>query len=226
MDPNEDIAEERLLRVIEGGGTINPDEPKTPKKGKKQSRVNPIQKLIGSIGNISTSIGRAKSIHLDLHFTNVALWVVLALIGIYLIADFVMFEFHTKQNYSERLPKSGKTLGASSESAGDQKARIKPLSEYINAFQERDPFTGAKHQEEVVEEVVEEPEVDPNSYIQGLSLVGINKGAQPEAFIEDTVLKKTYFVKAGQKVKDLLVKEVQADAVIFAHGDQEIKLTN
>jgi len=57
-----------------------------------------------------------------------------------------------------------------------------------------------------------------------LSLVGIYWGASPEAMIEDTAAKKTYFLKRGDEVKGIIIKEILKDRVVLQYRNEEIEL--
>lgn len=61
---------------------------------------------------------------------------------------------------------------------------------------------------------------------QRLNLIGVIDGDPPQAIIEDTQSKRTYFVSVGQPVVEgLVVDEVQATKVILRLGDETITLS-
>ena len=57
-----------------------------------------------------------------------------------------------------------------------------------------------------------------------LKVVGINRGRVPEALIEDTAAKRTYFVKVGDQVNSLTVKGIDKRGVTVMYQDEETLL--
>ena len=66
------------------------------------------------------------------------------------------------------------------------------------------------------------PVQDAKSLVAPLRLVGIAWGDPPTAMIEQD--KQTYFLKVGDPIGALTVKEVLRDHVILQSGDQEVEL--
>lgn len=56
-----------------------------------------------------------------------------------------------------------------------------------------------------------------------LSLVGIYWGTHPEVMVEDTAAKKTYFLKKGDEMKGIKIKNILKDRVILNYGDEEME---
>lgn len=57
-----------------------------------------------------------------------------------------------------------------------------------------------------------------------LKLVGIYQGHTPEVMIEDTTLKKTYFLKEGEEVKGVFIKSITKDKVVLSSGSEEMEM--
>ena len=62
------------------------------------------------------------------------------------------------------------------------------------------------------------------SAAQNFKLVGISWSNDPDAMIEDTKAKKTFFVKRGQMVGEFKVQAISRDKVILSYGQEEIEL--
>lgn len=57
--------------------------------------------------------------------------------------------------------------------------------------------------------------------LQDLSLIGVVTSDEPEAIVKDNRSDQTYFVRGGQKIRDIEVKEVKSGSVILKAGDEE-----
>ena len=57
-----------------------------------------------------------------------------------------------------------------------------------------------------------------------LSVVGINRGKVPEALIEDTEAKRTYFVKVGDQVNGLTISAIDSNGVKVTYEGEEAVL--
>ena len=60
--------------------------------------------------------------------------------------------------------------------------------------------------------------------ITDFKLVGILWSDNPQAMIEDKKDQKTYFLKSGEKIKEIMVKEILRDKVVLGSGDREWEL--
>ena len=102
---------------------------------------------------------------------------------------------------------------------------LRPLEEYLPRILEQDPFRvgqapAVAHQEPPAPS--EPPKPDPKALIASMRLVGIAWGDSPTAMIEQD--KQTYFLKPGDALGSLTVKEILRDHVILKAGDQEVEL--
>lgn len=216
MDPNKDIAEEQLLRVIEGG--------RAAPAAKLMHRNSPRMPWFKKNGNRLENFGSAfntKNMQFGLPLLNAVMWVVLAALGMYLIVDFLFFQYRGRMQYTP-VAISAKSPENASQDSIEAPPQVKPLSEFSKPLSDRNPFTGSQASSEKKEEVVQRPVEDFSKLADGLSVVGINRGPPPEAFIEDTVQKRTYFVKVGDPVKNMNVKEIKDGSVILNYKDQEV----
>jgi hypothetical protein len=96
----------------------------------------------------------------------------------------------------------------------------KPLDYYIEEVKNRDifrPVTAAAG-------VASPAKANLQAIAKDLSLSGIYQGKNSEAIIEDKTNKKVYFLKQGDEIKGLKVKQVFKDRVILQSGDEEVEL--
>lgn len=103
---------------------------------------------------------------------------------------------------------------------------LKPLDEYLPKILEQDPFRVG--QQPVTQAAASasqsavDSKPDPKTLIGNMRLVGISWGDAPTAMIEQD--KQTYFLKPGDTIGGLSVKDIQKDHVILKSGDQEVDL--
>jgi len=227
MDPEKDTAEEQLLRVIEDGGK-GKESAGGDAKGKPSSLVERLKNVLSSIkGRLKgKSTGRhVKGEQWDIRWANNLLWILLAALTIYIISDFVLFSSNAKEKYVKKMPITANAESAISAAPDIMEGQLKSLNEYVGALTDRNPFTG-KGRPIITETTYKEPSARDKleEMIEGLVLVGINRGANPDAVIEDSGAKQTYFVSEGDKVRDLTVKSISADSIVFEYEGEEIQI--
>jgi hypothetical protein len=70
------------------------------------------------------------------------------------------------------------------------------------------------------------PSAGASALVSRLSLLGIMAGEKPQAIVEDTQTKKTYFVTVGQHViEGLVVEAVQDNRVVFTVNGERVELS-
>ena len=220
MDADDDIAEERLLRVIEKG------QARTASVALSQSKGTNLFKVIRLwfARNYSRPIGREIDPTLKLMKSlSSLLWFVLACFGIYFAMDYIS---HRGQPFQGRVFRS---VSQSSSSVLDDTAsqeKVVPESHYVDALQNPNPFTGTAEELKVVEEVARGPSASEqlSEMAKGLVIVGINRGPSPDAIIENAQEKRTFFVKVGDKVNEMTVKEIKRDTVVLSYQGQDVEI--
>ena len=75
-----------------------------------------------------------------------------------------------------------------------------------------------------IEFLANEPAEKLAEMTKGLVVVGINRGANPDAIIENTQEKRTFFVKVGDKVNELTVKEIKHDTVVITYEGADVEI--
>lgn len=106
---------------------------------------------------------------------------------------------------------------------------VKEISEYLEGIAQRNIFQPFEKKVVVEEELIvsaEEPAVI-NTRLKDLKVVGISWLDTPESasvMVEDTVSGITYFLKAGEKIRDVTIDTIYADRVFLRYGDEQMEL--
>lgn len=95
---------------------------------------------------------------------------------------------------------------------------------YLERISGRDIFKMGPKKAPVSNEPVKVVNQEVINAAQNFKLVGISWSNDPDAMIEDTVAKKTFFVKRGQLVGEFKVQAISKDKVILLYGQEEIEL--
>jgi len=98
-----------------------------------------------------------------------------------------------------------------------------PYSYYEKEIAGKDLFKALIKEEP---EFTEAPEKEIEDITASLSLLGVVSGANPQAIIQDSAKKKTYFLNAGSKLGEVTLKEILEDEgrVIFIYKGREFDL--
>ena len=221
MAAAKETAEEQLLRMIEGPG---PDSSKGPWQRFAPKRW--LEQLRGSgeaLRRLALPSARdSGDVFLwRLHLAERLSWVVLTLLGVYLIVDLVVVRrqpptviVHTGSEAQPTGPLPNPML------AEDQ---LKPLPAYQEAITARNPFTGRRADST---EAIVIPGVKGKltELTKTLSVVGVNRGRIPEALIEDSAASHTYFVKVGDQINGVTVKSIDDAGVTLTYEGEETVL--
>lgn len=200
---------EQLLRMIEGGsGAVSLSRPSLRRLvagwfGRAGSRARTWDQADPWLGNIRLA-GRL-------------MWLVLAVLGAY--TALVLLR-------PAPVPSLGTTPGAGdgAPSAVAEERPLKPLSEYLSAITTLNPFTGGATQQSPTVPVTETARQRLEGLTNSLIVVGIDNSAVPEAIIEDTEQRRTYFVKVGDEIKGVVIREISPKGVSVSYEGEEILL--
>jgi len=230
MDSQDDIAEERLLRLIEttGGGKSPALEAQAKGvKGMAYSLTHGIQFAFHAwrLNFLSPATTLVRE---PIRYLTYIFWVILTGLAIYLVSEGTHFYFERSESQSLQsvmIPAASPGLEPMAVVQADEKVRA--LQVQLEPLRQQNPFTGITQQQVLVAEAPAEPaKPQLSQLIEGLTLVGINRGAGPEVFIEDKTQNRTYFVKAGQMVRNLKVKSIGSDnSVVLELEGEEITLS-
>lgn len=152
---------------------------------------------------------------IDIEAAGKILMVICGALVIFLLADFIRLTPNIKRVY--------KKISAQPASGLKKKTvtLLDPLSAYLNAAAKRDIFSPLSSSKAAQAEI---GAVAAAEAIKDLSLVGIYWGEIPEAMIEDTEEKKTYFLKVGQHIRGLKVEAIFEDRIILEYDNQTVEL--
>ncbi|MFH1504286.1 MAG: hypothetical protein ABIH08_02715 [Candidatus Omnitrophota bacterium] len=92
---------------------------------------------------------------------------------------------------------------------------------YLEMVQRRNIFSPVALQGEKKPEI---QAVDLAKLAVGLRVVGISWSKAPVAMIEDTTIKKTYFLKKGDTVNQFKIEDVLRDRVVLSYGGKTLEL--
>jgi hypothetical protein len=216
--------EKQLLKLIE--------EPKSKDSKVIQSAAKRHRGLsffspgawLGRIAFFKDKAGELKlkggALHADVvKLTNNVLSVSVFILSVYLITNFSfgMNSLKKTPNLKSGIADASKqavTFGSSSP--------LKEASYYLEKVKQRDIFKmGAKKQEE---KVAQADTSRVKELTKDLRLVGISWSNDPDAMIEDTKATRTFFVKGGQMIGDVLVKQILRDKVVLSYETEETEL--
>ena len=202
-----ETAEEQLLRMIEGSQGPQRSSAPAPAPGRFSSwwekLFSPRPRRI-----------EADPFLLKLQLGSRFLWVILVGFAVYLVLSlFVMQPRHPA------ISTSTKEVPAAELSTAVQ-SPLKPLPQYLEGFQQRNPFTGAV----AGQSVVVEKKSRLQEAVQGLTLVGIDRGPNPAAIIENSAQQKSTVVSVGDNINGLKVKKITSEGVVLSDDVEEFLL--
>ncbi|PIV39144.1 MAG: hypothetical protein COS29_04160 [Candidatus Omnitrophica bacterium CG02_land_8_20_14_3_00__42_8] len=95
---------------------------------------------------------------------------------------------------------------------------FKPAEFYLQDVRQRDIF-------KIVPKDITGTTAESNLQVltKDFNLAGIYMGEYPEVMIEDKAAKKTYFLKQGDKIKGVVVKNIFKDKVVLEYGSETIE---
>lgn len=211
---------EQLLRMIEGpaGAANAPHASATPSF--KQLLAG-LQELPGRLWSRLRPARRETDAFLwNLKMAQRLLWAVLLALGVYVAFDVIVAQPKPKLERVVAIGAPEPAAGSAGTSTSTAANSLKPLAEYLAAVQQANPFGGAA--------AIIAPPVEQSTkhrleeLAQGLVVVGIDRSANPEAIIEDTTQKRTYFVKVGDELNGMAVKEISTKGVIVSYEGEEL----
>ncbi len=219
-----ETAEEQLLRMIEGPqpgspSTASPGSPEPPRAPRGSPLTGFSQQVSGWLQRLSPSRARPRGrdpLIWNLQLASRVLWVILAVLGAYVVVDLVLIQ------PTYQLNRSGGPGGSAS---GPVSARtpLKPLADYIGAVIQRDPFTGLlpgmaqQASPPTTQRRLEE-------MAAGYVLVGIDRGPNPTALVENTEQKRTLIINVGDDIGGMKVKKITSEGVLLNYEGEEYLL--
>jgi hypothetical protein len=213
--------EKELLKLIEEKKDTASVKAKT--SARKKVSLFSLGGIKGRISYFKTNFKSLlyKGFGLDVKMINLAL-IILIFIGLLLVT----FDFF---NSLAKVNDQVEAVFNVERTVSDFKfAEVTPLeaaSYYIDKAKKRDIFnmvsqatdaSGGQDIAPAVKQIVKKTE--------GFKLVGIAWSDSPDAMIEDDKSKKTFFLKKGDFINDVEVKEIFKEKVILQYEEEEIEL--
>ena len=225
MVPAKETAEEQLLRMIEGS------------KGSAPSKVAwhpaslgrfmaPFWKGGGFLrrwsGRTLSQRDQGDAFLWQLQLTGRVFWVILAGLGLYLVVDLWVLQPTLPPTLLSQVtpPPGPATSGTLPPTLEEQ---LRQSAEYRSTLAARNPFRLAtgRMSETTAGQSVKNKLVELTNT---LTIVGINRGKIPEALIEDTEAKHTYFVKVGDQINGMTVSAIDENGVKITYEGEELVL--
>lgn len=225
--PRKDTAEEQLLRLIEGAQPPKPDAP--PASGGSSSGPSWRNRLLQEWSAASSharmrwhALFRARprggdTVLRQLRLAGRFVWVALAGLGIYIAVTVALVPARRPQVAFD----TGRRPGREAVKPPSPDTLMKPMADYLSSVLQRNPFTG--NSGGTAAAPVQRARERLKELVGSLVVVGIDRGATPEALIEDKAQGRTYFVKVGDVVNGAFVKEISSRGVIVEYeGEEEL----
>jgi hypothetical protein len=152
----------------------------------------------------------------NLQIASRALWAALALLGAYALVSLIIAPAPPRQRPA--LP----ALVLPGEPATAAIPAQRPLSQYFASIQERNPFTGLAASVAVAVRETKTAKQRLQEAAKDLVVVGINRGASPEALIEDAGQRRTVIVKPGDVLGEVKVRDINAQGVLLVYEGEEL----
>lgn len=224
MVATKETAEERLLRMIEG-----PEGRKTV-QGSGPPRRRPLD-LWGRLRgvwawprSVAASRGRPREksdgFLWRLQLAGQVFWVLLTGLALYLVIDLWVLKMEPPSAHIQPLPVGPATGGPGTPGADP----LQSLAAYQQAIVGRNPFQWAagRPADDGQAPVARTTEHRLNELAGSLVIVGVNRGANPEALIEDSKAGRTHFLKVGDQINGLTVKSIDDRGVTLTYEGEEI----
>lgn len=226
--PKKETAEEQLLRLIEGAKGPNPQiagppMPVPPLKSPLRERIiHALQQQLFALrfrlaGFFQSRQRGGDTVLQQLQLASRILWVVLLCFGVYLVFQVIQ----DRANQKPAIPHESAPAqpGAAMAVPPSPDALMRPMADYLSAILQRNPFTGTSGSNAAAPVMRAREKLE--ALTGSLVVVGIDRGAKPEALIEDKDGGRTYFVKVGDVVNGAFVKEISANGVIVEYEGEE-----
>lgn len=224
MAENEPLTpEKQLLKLIENPKQEVLAVEGTKREGKKWVSLSAFKGRFAFWKSFSVkrwfSFKRLTKSSFRLRQVNLILRVLTVLLVLFLGAQIVMMGLDLKKA-SNLILEPGKASLAES----DQSIELKNISYYLEKVGNRNIFSGVEPVKPDAKPEPPKPAAE-NDRTKDFALVGISWGTNPEAMIEDTVRKRTFFVKRGQALDNAVrVVTIFKDRVILTLEGKEFEL--
>ena len=203
--------------------------PRGPSASRGPLRRFSAERLLEQVRGRITSVGQwvlppqhvgaaADGVLWRLHIAERVLWMVLAVLGFYLVIDILFVNRRPPVLVLQTMPANATASGTSATVSTD--GPLKSSADYRQVLVGRNPF-GLSAPEVIVSQAATSK---LDAFAKTLTVVGINRSRVPEALIEDSAAQRTYVVKVGDQVNGATVKAIDQRGVLLNYEHQEIRL--
>lgn len=228
-EERDNSAEQELLRLIEGDSAK--DGPAEARAKPKKAGIFSPEILKSKLAFLKDGFGKHFTMEglsqlVDIKALNKVLIVSICGLTIYLFYSLYTSITHirTLPNLKFEIPSKAKST------ASPEVTALKAASYYLVKVRGRDIFKMGREElfEEEEEDAFDMPDEGPSNTIveatQHLRLVGISWSDDPDAMIEDTDARRTFFVKRGQLIGDVKVEAIFKEKIVLSLEGEEIEL--
>ncbi len=144
-------------------------------------------------------------------------------IAVVLLFGYGLFELVFLKEGGLQNPKEVQEVEAKSKIAEAASKEIEPFDYYANQINKRDIFKSALERDKPSDGTSVKSTLGELAASLRLAGIIVDK-EQPQVIIEDTKLKKTYFLYKGDSVGDIKVEEILEGKVILSYAGEKLEL--
>ncbi len=218
--------EEKLLNVIRAkkseSDNLSPTEKHDPYFGRfenPQASSNTASVFQKKLSNVERKWLSKIS---ELKYLNIVLAIVLLSIG-----GYVIYELSSPEEtplFTKDLELVSVNEGSIPKTEQTNQGDEKPFSYYSDNLDAKDLFRAGSGQSEEVEKPKIDEEKIAKEIISNLSLMGIVKGDNPQAIIEDKKGQKSYFLNKGDAIGEATISDIFENKVIIDINGKQYEL--
>ncbi|HDN86261.1 MAG: hypothetical protein DRP68_02860 [Candidatus Omnitrophota bacterium] len=157
----------------------------------------------------------------EISLINRVLMGVVILLGFYVVVSNTFSFLSLPQKVERTLQIKPKSFKASSLR---EPSILKEASYYLDKVKKRNIFAMVVEKPKIKETEKKELLREVEEKTKNLKLVGIAWSDNPDAMIEDTKVKKTYFVKQGDIINGVRIERIFRDKVVLTYKGEKIEL--
>ena len=227
MAAPKETAEEQLLRMIEGPKSGSSKQ-RTPRGGFSLGRfLAQVQERVGLLRQrLAPAVSSASRAHADIFLWRLRLidrvfWIILVALGAFVVLDLLLPARRPPASVAQliRGASSASQAGGASSAPADQ--QLRPVAEYREVLASKDPFGIGAAVHGMGSSSGSTAHGKLQEMVSKLAVVGMNRGQQPEALIEDSEAKRTYFLKVGDAINGMTVKAIGQSGVTLTYEGEE-----
>ena len=161
---------------------------------------------------------------LEISSINRVLFIAVLAMLIFMSFDF----FNSMMNLNEDVDRAFQIDRETSVFSSQELSPLKSSSFYLEKARKRDIFKmvsqTVKEEEEEEAKTAQEANKGVRKMTANLNLVGISWSDDPDAMIEDAKTKRTYFLKRGDSIGEVVVSGIFKDRVVLSYNGEEVEL--